>query len=54
MHDSDAFADYVDINPSATTTLMLVHGWPSLSSSWSNQILEFQVTMRQALDVTVR
>ncbi|KLO13848.1 alpha/beta-hydrolase [Schizopora paradoxa] len=33
---------YVDINPSASKTIIMVHGWPSLWSSWSNQILEFQ------------
>ncbi|KAJ7983035.1 Alpha/Beta hydrolase protein [Mycena polygramma] len=33
---------YVDINPSAKTTLIMVHGWPSLWSSWSNQIQEFK------------
>ncbi|KIM42734.1 hypothetical protein M413DRAFT_444402 [Hebeloma cylindrosporum] len=33
---------YVDINPEASTTLIMVHGWPSLWSTWSNQILEFQ------------
>ncbi|KAJ7721334.1 Alpha/Beta hydrolase protein [Mycena maculata] len=38
----DIRLDYVDINPSAQTTLILVHGWPSLWSSWSNQIQEFK------------
>ncbi|KIJ53653.1 hypothetical protein M422DRAFT_25478 [Sphaerobolus stellatus SS14] len=33
---------YVDINPSANRTLLLVHGWPSLWSSWSNQIQHFE------------
>jgi len=33
---------YVDINPSAKKTIIMVHGWPSLWSSWSNQIIEFQ------------
>ncbi|KAF8514273.1 Alpha/Beta hydrolase protein [Gautieria morchelliformis] len=28
-------------NPRATRTLLLVHGWPSLWSTWSNQILHF-------------
>jgi len=32
---------YVDINPDATNTLLMVHGWPSLWSTWSNQIEEF-------------
>ncbi len=34
---------YVDINPSANTTLIMLHGWPSLWSTWSNQIQEFKV-----------
>jgi len=33
---------YVDINPDSSTTLIMVHGWPSLWSTWSNQIQEFQ------------
>ncbi|KAF8173808.1 Alpha/Beta hydrolase protein [Mycena galopus ATCC 62051] len=33
---------YVDINPSAKTSLILVHGWPSLWSTWSKQIQEFE------------
>ncbi|KAJ7911118.1 Alpha/Beta hydrolase protein [Mycena leptocephala] len=33
---------YVDVNPSAKTTLIMVHGWPSLWSTWSNQIQEFK------------
>jgi len=37
------FIEYVDINPEASTTLIMVHGWPSLWSTWSNQIQEFQV-----------
>jgi soluble epoxide hydrolase/lipid-phosphate phosphatase len=35
--------DYVDLNPSASTSIIFVHGWPGLWSTWSNQILEFQV-----------
>lgn len=37
------FLEYVDINREASTTLIMVHGWPSLWSTWSNQIQEFQV-----------
>jgi len=37
-------ADYVDINPTAEKTLLLVHGWPAVWSSWRNQILEFEVS----------
>ncbi|KAF8905777.1 Alpha/Beta hydrolase protein [Gymnopilus junonius] len=33
---------YVDINPEAPTTILMVHGWPSLWSTWSNQIQEFK------------
>jgi len=33
---------YVEINPDAPNTLLMVHGWPSLWSTWSNQIEEFQ------------
>ncbi|KAJ7886170.1 Alpha/Beta hydrolase protein [Mycena olivaceomarginata] len=33
---------YVNINPSAKTSLLLVHGWPSLWSTWSKQIQEFK------------
>ncbi|PPQ72056.1 hypothetical protein CVT26_006738 [Gymnopilus dilepis] len=33
---------YVDINKEAPDTILMVHGWPSLWSSWSNQILEFK------------
>jgi soluble epoxide hydrolase/lipid-phosphate phosphatase len=33
---------YVHVNPpKATKTLLLVHGWPSLWSTWSNQIQRF-------------
>ncbi|KAI0301879.1 alpha/beta-hydrolase [Multifurca ochricompacta] len=34
--------DYVDINPKAEKTLLLLHGWPSLWASWKYQIQEFQ------------
>ena len=39
------FADYVDINPKAKTTLLFLHGWPSLWASWKYQIQEFQVVI---------
>jgi soluble epoxide hydrolase/lipid-phosphate phosphatase len=35
--------DYVEVNPEAETTLIMVHGWPSLWSTWSYQIQEFKV-----------
>lgn len=38
-----SFIEYVDINPEGRTTLLMVHGWPSLWSTWSNQIQEFRV-----------
>ncbi|KAJ3823957.1 Alpha/Beta hydrolase protein [Lentinula raphanica] len=38
----DITLSYVDINPSANTTLIMVHGWPSLWSTWSYQIQEFK------------
>lgn len=45
------FPGYVNINPSAPTTLIMVHGWPSLWSTWSNQITEFKV--RVALSIVL-
>ncbi|KDR74298.1 hypothetical protein GALMADRAFT_250096 [Galerina marginata CBS 339.88] len=33
---------YVNINPGASKTMLMVHGWPSLWSTWSKQIQEFQ------------
>ncbi|RDB20271.1 Bifunctional epoxide hydrolase 2 [Hypsizygus marmoreus] len=33
---------YVDVNPRAKETILMVHGWPSLWSTWSNQIQEFK------------
>ena len=35
--------EYVDVNPYATTTILMVHGWPSLWSSWGRQIEHFKV-----------
>lgn len=32
---------YLDINPTAKKTLILVHGWPSLWTTYRNQITEF-------------
>lgn len=37
------YLEYVEINTDAPTTLLMVHGWPSLWSTWSKQIEEFQV-----------
>ncbi|KAK1216740.1 hypothetical protein PQX77_020627 [Marasmius sp. AFHP31] len=45
MNDSRAThppVGYVDINPTAEKTLLLVHGWPSLWSSWAYQIQAFK------------
>ncbi|KAG9092102.1 hypothetical protein FRC06_000235 [Ceratobasidium sp. 370] len=33
---------WVDLNPEAKRTLLFVHGWPGLWSTWSNQIEEFR------------
>jgi soluble epoxide hydrolase/lipid-phosphate phosphatase len=33
---------YVDVNSEAETTLIMVHGWPGLWSTWSYQIQEFR------------
>ena len=41
---SDALSGYVDLNPQAKDTMLMVHGWPSLWSTWSNQIQEFEVS----------
>jgi hypothetical protein len=35
--------DYVDVNPTAEKSIIMVHGWPSLWSSWGYQIEEFKV-----------
>ncbi|KAG9308725.1 Alpha/Beta hydrolase protein [Chiua virens] len=44
--------DYVDVNPSAKTTILMVHGWPSLWSSWGKQIEHFKGDYRLiAIDV---
>ncbi|KAH7881841.1 Alpha/Beta hydrolase protein [Phlebopus sp. FC_14] len=39
---SDIKIEYIDVNPAAETTVLMVHGWPSLWSSWGNQIDEFR------------
>ncbi|CUA67092.1 hypothetical protein RSOLAG22IIIB_07179 [Rhizoctonia solani] len=33
---------WVDLNPEAERTILFVHGWPGLWSTWSNQINEFR------------
>ncbi|KIJ59773.1 hypothetical protein HYDPIDRAFT_183893 [Hydnomerulius pinastri MD-312] len=38
----DINIEYVDINPAAKTTILMVHGWPSLWSSWGQQIDGFK------------
>ncbi|KAN0098105.1 Alpha/Beta hydrolase fold [Tylopilus felleus] len=45
--------EYTDINPSVTTTtILMVHGWPSLWSSWGHQIEHFKHDYRLvAIDV---
>ncbi|KAJ7197005.1 alpha/beta-hydrolase [Mycena pura] len=44
--DVDIALRFVDVNPGAKTTLLMVHGWPSLWSTWSNQIQEFEKDYR--------
>ncbi|KAH7905596.1 Alpha/Beta hydrolase protein [Hygrophoropsis aurantiaca] len=34
--------DYVDINPGTNSTILMVHGWPSLWSTWGYQIQELK------------
>lgn len=41
-HEVDISLSYIDINPTAETTLILVHGWPSIWSTWARQITEFE------------
>jgi pimeloyl-ACP methyl ester carboxylesterase len=36
-------SDYVDVNPKANVALLMIHGWPALWSTWSNQIQDFEV-----------
>ncbi|KAF9040695.1 Alpha/Beta hydrolase protein [Panaeolus papilionaceus] len=38
----DIQLEYVYINPKAPTTILMVHGWPSLWSTWARQIEEFK------------
>ena len=40
---SNQLTGYIDINPTAQTTLLFVHGWPSIWSTWARQIEEFEV-----------
>jgi soluble epoxide hydrolase/lipid-phosphate phosphatase len=35
--------DYVDVDPEAKDTLVFVHGWPGIWSTWKHQIHEFKV-----------
>ncbi|THH05928.1 hypothetical protein EW145_g4439 [Phellinidium pouzarii] len=35
---------YVEVNPLAPKTIIMVHGWPGLWSNWVHQIMEFQDT----------
>ncbi|KAG0697103.1 Alpha/Beta hydrolase protein [Suillus ampliporus] len=44
--------EYVDVNPTAEKSIIMVHGWPSLWSSWGYQIEEFKDEYRMiAIDV---
>ena len=42
-YNNKLILDYVNVNPEANKTLLLVHGWPSLWASWSNQIEDLKV-----------
>ncbi|CCM05727.1 uncharacterized protein FIBRA_07959 [Fibroporia radiculosa] len=38
----DIQIEYIDVNPTAERTLLMVHGWPSLWHSWKFQVEEFK------------
>ncbi|KAF8889212.1 Alpha/Beta hydrolase protein [Mucidula mucida] len=38
----DIELSYIDVNPTGKTTLILVHGWPSIWSTWARQIEAFE------------
>ncbi|EPS99751.1 hypothetical protein FOMPIDRAFT_1050327 [Fomitopsis schrenkii] len=38
----DIDIEYVDVNPDAERTILMVHGWPSLWHSWKYQIEQFK------------
>ncbi|KAF9027539.1 alpha/beta-hydrolase [Hymenopellis radicata] len=40
----DIKLSYIDVNPTGKTTLILVHGWPSIWSTWARQIEEFEAS----------
>ncbi|TFK66649.1 alpha/beta-hydrolase [Pluteus cervinus] len=42
QQEVDIDLEYVNVNPEAKTAILMVHGWPSLWSSWSNQIQELE------------
>lgn len=42
----DIGIDYVEVNPNAERTVLMVHGWPSLWHSWKYQIEEFKDDFR--------
>ena len=44
LHSIDLlFSDYVDVNPSAPRSIIMVHGWPGLWCNWLHQIYAFKV-----------
>ncbi|PAV20580.1 alpha beta-hydrolase [Pyrrhoderma noxium] len=38
----DIYIHYVDVNPSAPRSIIMVHGWPGLWSNWLHQIYAFK------------
>jgi soluble epoxide hydrolase/lipid-phosphate phosphatase len=36
------FVGYLNINPSASSTMLMVHGWPVIWTTWSRQISRFE------------
>jgi len=40
--DSPRLVGYVNINPSASRTMLMVHGWPAMWTTWSKQIPYFE------------
>ncbi|CAK5275906.1 unnamed protein product [Mycena citricolor] len=44
--DTTITLSYVDVNPGTKPTILMVHGWPSLWSTWSSQITEFHNNYR--------
>lgn len=41
--------DYVEVNPEASQSILMVHGWPGLWHNWKYQIEEFKVSCEQVM-----